>query len=334
MKAVTTVAIAVVGAVVMAACASGESNASRSDDREGTTTTTPAPTSTSAPTSTTPATAPTQLPPSGEVPAPVAPGKQWLLSFGEEFSGTELDTSKLSPCFDWNLGSCTGSFNGGREWYSPSQVQVSDGSAKLVAEPGRDPNASGQACLRGKCSYRSGLLSTARPLASDGSDYFYQFTYGYVEARMKLPTTQGFFSALWMLPADPTYVYQSEIDIVEVLGYDPETMYMNYHYDDRSAEFSPNEGTGDNGACSAEDRTGDWVQFGLDWQPTHIAWYIDDVKCGQFDGDSSTIESGPMQLIVNLMVDHQWERDLGYALADPSITRQLELDYLRVYQQQ
>lgn len=258
-----------------------------------------------------------------------------MLSFGEEFSGTTLDTSKLSPCFDWNYGSCTGSFNGGREWYSAAQIQVSNGTAKLVAEPGVDPKSNGSACLGGTCSYRSGLLSTARPLASNGSDYLYEFTYGYVEARMKLPTTQGFFTALWMLPSDPSYAYQTEIDIVEVLGYDPATMYMNYHYgSNRSQNFTANQGTGNNGACAVEDRTGDWVRFGLDWQPNHIAWYIDGVKCGQFNGDSSTITSVPMQIIVNLMVDHSWERNWGYPLADPTITRQLEIDYLRVYQQQ
>ncbi|HZJ26354.1 MAG TPA: glycoside hydrolase family 16 protein [Acidimicrobiia bacterium] len=292
----------------------------------------PAPTSTTAPT--TPPSEPATPAPAGDVPAPASAGKRWVATFGEEFSGTALDTSKLSPCFDWNYGSCTGSFNGGREWYAPSQIRVSDGTAKLVAEPGSSPQSDGAACLGGGCTYRSGLLSTARPQAWNGSDYLYQFTYGYVEARMKLPTTQGFFTALWMLPADPSYVYRSEIDIVEVLGYDPSTMYMNYHYNNRSQAFTPNQGTGNNGACAVADRTGDWVRFGLDWQPTHIAWYIDGVKCGQFNGDSSTIESGPMQLIANHMVDHQWERNWGHALADTTLTRQLEIDYLRVYQQQ
>jgi beta-glucanase (GH16 family) len=128
-------------------------------------------------------------------------------------------------------------------------------------------------------------------------------------------------------------VYRSEIDIVEVLGYDPTTMYMNYHFNNRSSAWSPNQGTGNNGACSAHDRTGRFTRFGVDWQPTHIAWYIDGVKCGQFNGNSSTIENGPMQIILNLMVDHQWEQDWGRTLTDPTLTRQLEVDYLRVYQQ-
>ena len=66
-------------------------------------------------------------------PAPVASGKQWTLAFAEEFNGTSLDTTRLTPCFDWNLGGCTASFNTGKEHYQPSQVQVSNGTAKLTA---------------------------------------------------------------------------------------------------------------------------------------------------------------------------------------------------------
>ena len=43
--------------------------------------------------------------------------------------------TKLTPCFDWNFGACTASFNTGKERYLPSQMQISNGTAKLVAEP-------------------------------------------------------------------------------------------------------------------------------------------------------------------------------------------------------
>src|SRR5688500_17729334 len=44
-------------------------------------------------------------------PAPVAGGKRWTAVYSEEFSGAALDTTKLTPCFDWNFGACTASFN-------------------------------------------------------------------------------------------------------------------------------------------------------------------------------------------------------------------------------
>jgi len=61
---------------------------------------------------------------------------------------------------------------------------------------------------------------------------------------------------------------------------------------------------------------------------------VDGVKCGQFDGNASTIESGPMQLILHMMVDNPWERDWGSVLSSQSLVGQLEVDYIRIYQQQ
>jgi hypothetical protein len=110
-------------------------------------------------------------------PAPAAGGKQWTLAFAEEFNGTSLDTTKLTPCFDWNFGGCTSSFNTGKEHYQPSQVQVSNGTAKLVAEPLSPPLAD-NACYQGQCTYKAGLVSTARPRADNGSPYLFAFPTG------------------------------------------------------------------------------------------------------------------------------------------------------------
>jgi len=266
-------------------------------------------------------------------PGPVLPGKQWRLVYSDEFSGTSLDLAKLSPCFDWNFGACTASFNTGKERYLSSQVQVSNGTARLVAEPLTPPYAS-SACYQGQCTYKAGLVSTARPRADNGSPYLFPFTYGYIESRMKFPGTPGFFTAFWMLPTNPSFTYNTEIDIVEILGGHPDTVFMTYHYNGRATSFTPNSGLHNNGACEVRDYSTDFVRFGLDWQPTYIAWYIDGVKCGQFNGNSSTIESGPMQLILHMMIDNQWERDWGSVLMNQTLVRQLEVDYIRIYRQQ
>ncbi|HUL02925.1 MAG TPA: glycoside hydrolase family 16 protein [Gemmatimonadales bacterium] len=263
---------------------------------------------------------------------PAASGRTWQLAFSEEFAGTTYDPAKLTPCFDWNYGGCTASFNQGREQYAPSQIRVSGGAAGLVAEP-VSPAIPSSACQNGACTYRSGLLSTARPRADNGSGYLYKFTYGYVEARLKLVATQGFFTAFWMLPADTTYVYRTEIDILEHLGHDPITMFMTYHYHDRSSSYAVNSGVGNNGACPAIDYTTGFHRFGVDWQANHVAWYIDGVRCAQFDGDASTIENGPMQIILDLMVDNTWQRSWNEGLLDSTLVRQLEVDYIRVFQQ-
>jgi hypothetical protein len=254
------------------------------------------------------------------------------VTFSEEFNGTDYDRKKLSPCFDWNYGACTNSFNKGREHYDPAQIAVSNGTAKLTAAPLMPPLSS-TGCYQDQCTYKSGLLSTCRPNAGDGSAYLYAFTYGYVESRMKFPATQGFFTAFWMVPADPTYAYRSEIDIVEILGDDPNTIFMTYHYNNRTQSHAVNQGKGNNGSCAVKNYATDFHRFGIDWQPTHVAWYIDGIKCAEFAGTTAQVENGPMQIIIDLMVDHAWQQSWNVMLQDTTLVRQLELDYLRVYQQ-
>jgi hypothetical protein len=270
-------------------------------------------------------------------PAPAAPGKTWHVAFSEEFDGNDYDHGKLTPCFDWNYDDqCTSSFNTGKETYRPEQVRVSDGTVKLIAEP-LSPPVPNDKCYQGLCTYKAGLLSTARPQADDGSNYLFPFTYGYVEARIKYPAVPGFFTAFWMLPTNPTYEYRNEIDILEVLGGDPETLFMTYSYNDRTQAYNVNkfapEGTADNGDCPVRDYSQDWVRVGVDWQADHIAWYVNGVKCGEFT-DAAQIEHGPMQLILHMMIDNKWERDANSVLADQTLVNQLEVDYIRVYQQQ
>jgi len=286
--------------------------------------------SVSASPSTSPSPSPTK--PAGVTGPPVAAaaGKTWKLTFDEEFSGSDYDHSKLTPCFDWNTGDCTSTFNEGREHYLPSQVKVSNGTAKLTAAPLSPPYAN-SACQNGQCTYKAGLLSTARANANS-SKYLYAFKYGYVESRIKFPATQGFFTAFWMLPTNPDYNYQTEIDILELLGDDPSTMFMTYHYAGRDESYTPNTGKHNNGACAVKDYSKNFVRMGVDWQPDHIAWYIDGKKCGQFT-NKSQIASEPMQLILHMMVDNNWQRRWNVGLLDPTLTRSLEVDYIRVYQQ-
>lgn len=269
-------------------------------------------------------------------------GKTWKLVFGVEFDGTSLDTTKLTPCFDWNVGNCTSSFNDGKEHYLPSQVQVSDGIARLVAEPLIPPYID-SACYNGSCTYKSGLLSTARP--NQSSPYLYPFTYGYVESRLKLPVTPGMFTAFWMLPIDPTYrKYENEIDILENLGGKPDVIYQTYHYDDRKSDYKvnnlsgDNDGTGNmvenvNGKCARMDYSAGFHTYGVDWQPDHIAFYIDRSECGRFTATSpGQIPNEPMQIILDLMVDPTWQRNANLVLPSQTATDALEVSYLKVWQ--
>ena len=262
-------------------------------------------------------------------PVATAAGFRWSLILAEEFDGNDYNHDRLSPCFDWNVGDCTSSFNQGREHYQPSQITVGDGTAKLVAAPLAPPFAN-HACFEGSCNYKSGLLSTCRPNADDGSPYLFTFAYGYLESRLKVPGTQGFFSALTVLPADPSFVYPFELDVVAISGENPRRFGMSYLVGGLVG-FSPSGAKGENGRCDAVDASSDFHVFAVDWAVDHIAFFVDRVECGRVSGGE--IPALPAQIVFNLAVDIQTQREAGKPLLDSGLSAELEVDYLRVWQQ-
>jgi beta-glucanase (GH16 family) len=283
-------------------------------------------------------------------PFAAATGKSWHLAYDEDFAGDALDLTKVTPCADWwygGVGQCaTGSINNGREEMvqksaSEGQVTVHDGRATITAEP-QSPPAGNCPYYGGEnaCNYKSGMLSTARPSAYNNAyPYVYKFTYGYAEARIKLPTTGGFFSAFWMLDAANGAPYQWETDIFEILGGHPQTSYMQTSWPpNRAGSYRPNSNgdlTADNAACPVIDYSTDWHTWGIDWQPDHIAWRIDGQECARLNGSAGTnIPNVPMFLLINLMVDTGWQRDAKLTCGNTcTAIDTLKVDYLRVWQQ-
>ena len=188
--------------------------------------------------------------------------------FSDEFNDAELDSSKWNTGYLWgpylpinneeqlyvdqfgiNSGSMLG--NGGQ---TPSPFQMTGSSLKIIATPvtninqlpprpaegaaiwddypeyrynGDDPNDPDDSFYDPQnVNYLSGLITSY--------DSF-RFTHGYAEARVKLPEGQGLWPAFWLLTS--FYVEDvPEIDIMEFLGHEKETVYHTYHY------FEPQNG--------------------------------------------------------------------------------------------
>ena len=100
------------------------------------------------------------------------------------------------------------------QYNTDNQNVYQDGQGNLVLEA-RKSNPEGLQCWYGPCDYTSARITT--------SGHF-SFTYGRLEARIKIPYGQGLWSGLWLLGSNVVTVgwpLCGEVDIMENIGKEP-----------------------------------------------------------------------------------------------------------------
>ena len=162
----------------------------------------------------------------------------------------------------------------------------------------------------------------------------HQWTYGRVEARMKLPYGQGLWPAFWMLGSDFGQVVwpeSGEIDIMENIGREPSTIHGTIH--------GPGY-VGDTGISSpytlpgAQRFADDFHVFTIEWEANVIRFYVDDnlyATCTPSNLPSGTnwVFNKPFFIILNVAVGGDWPGDPDSTTVFPQT---LLVDYMRVYQ--
>ncbi len=219
------------------------------------------------------------------------------LVFSDEFEGESLDTEKWRTEMSW--GATTTSE---LERYSPSALRVHDGILSIVAS-----KAPGQAR-----PYTSGTITTR------GS---FDFTYGYLEMRARIPAGKGLCPAFWTLCSNEDL--HKEIDVTEVLGQQPYRSYMTYHYRVRSGSKTKYHTWYDGPDLSEGFHT-----YAVKWTPGRLVWYLDGVKRYEV-ADDANVPTQPMYLIANLAVGGMWP---GAPDASTKFPAAFDIDYMRVYQ--
>jgi beta-glucanase (GH16 family) len=248
-------------------------------------------------------------------PQPVGSAGGANLVFSDEFNGPSLDTSKWRTCSWWASTTCSIETNAEQELYTPNNVSVSNGVLDLQA---RQESAVG---WNGKTyNYTSGMISSGGLYGSSAPGFSY--TYGYAEARVKVPAGQGLWPAFWQLPAD--YSWPPEIDAMEILGNQPSTTYMHYHYLDAAGNTQ-----GPGASWTGPDFSAGWHTFGVDWEPTAITYYVDGVARWSFT-DAANITNKPQYLVLNLAVGGNWP---GAPNASTPFPSDFLVDYVRVWDQ-
>lgn len=226
----------------------------------------------------------------------------YQLVWSDEFNGSTVNTA------DWKFETGGGGWgNNEKEYYQAANATVSNGSLMITARKQR---------------VKANSYTSAR-MTTQGK---HEFTYGKMEARIKLPIVQGLWPAFWMLGADINSVNWpacGETDIMEHINTDS-LVYGTIHWDNNGhVQFGGHTVT----------TPADYHIYAVEWDSASIRWYIDGIQYQEaniLNNINSTEEfHKPFFIILNLAVGGNWP---GQTINDKLLPASMYVDYVRVYQ--
>ncbi len=234
----------------------------------------------------------------------------WNLVFEEEFNGTSLDLNT----WEYQVGGGGWGNNELQFYTSGSNVQVSNGTLKIIAK-------------QSGSTYTSSRIRTI-----DKAD----FRYGRLEARIRMPIGQGIWPAFWMMPTDDVYggwPRSGEIDIVEYLGHDTNTIHGTCHYGNA---YNDKGSSGNSYSLSSGNFHTAFHVFSIEWEEDVIRWYMDGQLYHAISHNHPDFSNyiwpfiHDFHFILNVAVGGNWP---GYPNASTVFPQTMEVDWVRVYQE-
>lgn len=240
------------------------------------------------------------------------------VQWADEFSGTELNRNYWTPQIgDGSDYGISGWGNNEKQNYTEDNVSVSDGTMKITAK--YEPTT-----YKGKYFYW-----TSSRIASD---QLVHIGLGYVEARIKIPSSQGIWPAFWMLGTNgQAWPACGEIDIMEAFNTN-DKLQSTIHY--------PTWSGADKYLywyTEQYDKT-QWHTFGCYRDGETIAFYIDrKLACKFSTEDLATGTNAGKRSVLNddyyLLFNIACGGNLagGTPPASSSWSAVMEVDYVRYY---
>lgn len=156
--------------------------------------------------------------------------------------------------------------------------------------------------------------------------------YGKFEIKAKIPQGRGVWPAIWLLPTENIYgnwPKSGEIDIMEYVGYEPNTIYATIHTENYNHELGTQIGT----EKRVEKPFNEFHIYGLEWFEDSLVFLFDNERFYKIEKNSDNPANWPFDqnfhLIINTAVGGTWGGAQGI---DTSIfPQQMLVDYIRVY---
>lgn len=161
----------------------------------------------------------------------------------------------------------------------------------------------------------------------------FSVTHGRIEARLKLPRGRGVWPAFWMLGdsiARVGWPACGEIDIVEVVGHEPQRVHATLH----GPGYSGDKGITTSITLAPDDPlSGRYCVFAVDWFPDRIEWSLDGKifarrSAADLPAGARWAFDAPMFLLLNLAIGGNWP---GPPNATTEFPCAVLVDYVRVY---
>ncbi len=157
---------------------------------------------------------------------------------------------------------------------------------------------------------------------------------GRIEARLKLPRGQGIWPAFWMLGEQIDAVPWpacGEIDIVELIGHQPGTLYGTIHGPGFSGQHGLSKSTTLPDGHTFSEK---YHVFAVDWNKDRIDWLLDGrvyhtrTPADLPPGANWVFNDINCFILLNLAVGGLWP---GYPDATTVFPQEYRVDYVRVY---
>jgi len=240
-------------------------------------------------------------------------GPNWRLVWSDEFN---LGVNAGADPNNWNVATWEpNTVNGEQQKYTARVQNVfHDGQGDLVLRGLDIPWTNSGTTYQ----YTSGRLQT------DGK---FEFSFGRVEVRAKLPAGQGSFPAVVLMGTTGKWPQCGEIGMMEQLGQDKTWLYCSTYAGGASGDIGNQKVTFPN----ATTLSSDFHVYALEWYSDHMVFLIDDVQVAQSNFDTaSPFYTGKFYIILDVAIGGSMGGTIGDASAFPM---DMVLDYVRVYSQ-
>ncbi len=237
-------------------------------------------------------------------------GDGWELVWSDEFD--TFDDSK------WTKIDAPSGINNDLAYLSPANVWIQGGMLRIQA----NNNPTGGRNFTG-----------GKVISKDKGT----FKYGRFEVRARTASTVGTHTAAWLLNApcdgiNPCSSWPPEIDIVEMIGREPNNVHQTVHYSTSYRGRWPNwEFDVTTTPFSGDQVPGQaFHEYAVEWEEDEIRWYIDDelIKTWNPNNENSFISDEPMYLILDVVVGGDWAQSPNNTSVWPQYA---DFDYVRVY---